>query len=189
MGGPDRGGKKGVSLATTEGSEKTAELTSLVTPDMEERRGVWVEGRTSPPISESDIRKWAIASYWPEEPPRLFWDAEYAKTTRWGGVIAPQDFNPFAWPIHREQQRVDPGSSQAAGGVRLAGMNGGQVDTYDVPMRPGDTITSRGRLRDWSERQTRLGLTMFVNNETEWRDQHGKLVKRRISTSIRYIVS
>ncbi len=189
MGGPDRAGKTGVSLATTEGSEKTAELTSLVTPDMEERRGVWVEGRTSPPISESDIRRWAIASYWPEEPPRLFWDAGYAKTTRWGGIIAPQDFNPFAWPIQRAQQRVEPGSSQAPGGVRLAGMNGGQVDTYDVPMRPGDTITSRGRLRDWNERQTRLGLTMFVNNETEWRNQHGKLVKRRISTAIRYIGS
>ena len=43
----------------------------LVTPDMRERRGVWGEERTSPPVAESDIRRWAIAVYWPETPPRI----------------------------------------------------------------------------------------------------------------------
>jgi hypothetical protein len=33
----------------------------------------------SPPISENDIRKWAIAVYWPETPPKLYWDADHAK--------------------------------------------------------------------------------------------------------------
>ncbi|HZU76165.1 MAG TPA: MaoC family dehydratase N-terminal domain-containing protein, partial [Dehalococcoidia bacterium] len=61
---------------------------------MIDRKDVWSEPRYSPPVSLSDIRKWAIAVYWPEVPPRIFWDEEYAKTTRWGGIIAPQDFNP-----------------------------------------------------------------------------------------------
>jgi hypothetical protein len=65
-------------------------------------------------------------------------------------------------------------------------MNGGQVDTYGVAMRPGDVITSRSRLRDWDERGTRLGLTLFSFSETEWRNQHDALVKLRVATAIRY---
>ncbi len=65
-------------------------------------------------------------------------------------------------------------------------MNGGQTDTFGVPMRPGDVVTARSRLKDWNERQTRLGLTLFTNTEIEWRNQDGELVKTRISVGIRY---
>lgn len=161
------------------------QLETLVTKDMEERKGVWGDERVSPPVSESDLRKWGIASYWPEQPPRVFWDEAYAKTTKWGGVIAPNDFNPFAWPVERPPAAA--GRQSAAGaGVGTRGMNGGQVETFGVPMRPGDVITSRTRLKDWNERTTRLGLTLFTNTETEWRNQRGELVKTRISTGIRY---
>ncbi len=158
---------------------------SLVTPDMEERKGVWGNERTSYPVSESDIRKWAIATYWPETPPRLFWDADYAATTRWGGIVAPMDFNPFAWPPERPQMRA-AGAAQARSGRRLTVMNGGQTDTYGARMRPGDVIRSRSRLRDWEERQGRLGQTLFVYQETEWHNQKDELVRRRVSISIRY---
>lgn len=162
----------------------TSEPVTLVTPEMEERKGVWGEERVSPPIALSDIRKWAIAVYWPEQPPPLYWDEEYAKTTRWGGIIAPQEFNPFAWPIERE---VRPGRENAqAAGPGTRGMNGGQTETFFAPMRPGDVITSRTRLAGWNERETRLGPTLFTETETEWRNQDGELVKRRISIGIRY---
>lgn len=160
---------------------------ALVTPDMRDRRGVWGEERVSYPISVSDIRRWAIAVYWPETPPRLFWDEDYARTTRWGGIVAPQDFNPFAWPVVR---RTTDGARQPPSGQdgprRLRVMNGGQTDTYQEPTRPGDVITARSRLRDWEERETRLGHTLFVFNETEWHNQDDRLVKRRLSTAIRY---
>jgi hypothetical protein len=51
---------------------------------------------------------------------------------------------------------------------------------------PCDIITARNRLRDWNERETRLGLTLFTFHETEWRNQTGELVKLRVSTGIRY---
>ena len=160
------------------------ELETLVTEEMQAQQGVWGEERVSPPISESDIRKWAIACYWPEKPPSLFHDAEYAKGTRWGGIIAPQDFNPFAWPVERQ---IPAGRATAEGaGPGTRGMNGGQTDTFGVPMRPGEVITARSQLKDWNERQTRLGLTLFSNTEIEWRNQDGELVKRRISVGIRY---
>lgn len=159
---------------------------TLVTDDMMERKGVWGSERVSPPISESDIRKWAIAVYWPETPPAIFWDADYATGTRWGSIIAPPDFNPFAWPVTMPREKKADEKPKDKPKRRLRGMNGGQVETYGVPMRPGDVITMRNRLRDWEERDTRLGLTLFSYSEMEWHNQDGELVKRRVSTAILY---
>ncbi|HJM89392.1 MAG TPA: MaoC family dehydratase N-terminal domain-containing protein [Dehalococcoidia bacterium] len=157
---------------------------TLVTQEMEDAKGKWESETVSPPISESDIRKWAIATYWPEKPPEIYWNDEYAQTTRFGGLIAPQDFNPFAWPIERQ---IAPGRATPQGaGVGTRGMNGGQTDTYGVPMKPGDVITTRARLKDWNERQTRLGLTLFQEREVEWRNQDNEVVKTRLSIGIRY---
>jgi hypothetical protein len=162
------------------------EVDTLVTPEMEQQKGVWGEETVSYPVSESDIRKWAIAVYWPQPPPRLYWDPEYAKTTRWGGIVAPEDFNPFAWPIRDSE--VKPAGAVPGQQARRGGnvMNGGQVDTFGVRMRPGDVITRRSRLSHWEERQGRNGLTLFSYSETEWRNQRGELVKLRVSTGIRY---
>jgi hypothetical protein len=163
-----------------------SDIATLVTPEMEQQRDVWVDEKVSEPVSESDIRKWAIATYWPETPPRLFWDREHAKKTRWAGIVAPEDFNPFAWPIRMtpvQPSGAIPGQKPEPGGNVL---NGGQVDTFGVRMRPGDVITTRTRLSNWEERQGRNGLTLYTYLETEWRNQDDELVKRRISTIIRY---
>ena len=160
---------------------------TLVTPQMLERKGVWGAERVSFPIALSDIRKWAIAVYWPERPPRLYWDEEYARTTRWGGIIAPEDFNPFAWPLEAEQSMGGvQRAAGRAGGKGRRGMNGGQTDTFFRPMRPGDVIRSRTRLRNWNESTTRLGLTLFTYTETEWLNQNDELVKRHIQIGIMY---
>lgn len=156
---------------------------TLVTPEMVERKGVWGNQRIAPPISRSDIRKWAIATYWPVQPPPIYWDEDYAKATRYGGIIAPPDFNPFAWPVARPAR---PAAGAGAGGRGRTGLNGGQTDTYGVPMRPGDVIRSRSRLKDWNERQGRMGLMLYTFTETEWRNQDDELVRTRISTGIRY---
>ncbi len=157
---------------------------TLVTQDMIDRQGVWGGERTSPPIAESDIRKWAIATYWPEKPPAIYWDAEYATGTKHGGIIAPSDFNPFAWPVDRPTRPAAANTGQ--GGRGRTGLNGGQTDTYGVPMRAGDVIRSRSRLKEWNERQGRMGLMLYTFTETEWTNQNDEMVRNRISTGIRY---
>lgn len=138
----------------------------------------------SPPISASDIRKWAIAVYWPETPPRQFWDAEYAKTTRWGGLIAPEEFNPFAWPIERKELTRLGGPIGKEPGQRV--LNGGSEARYHAPMRPGDVIRSGTKLADVYEKTGRIGRMMFLINATTWTNQHGEVVKVDRKTSIRY---
>jgi hypothetical protein len=156
---------------------------TLISQTMIDAKGKWSEPRQSPPVSASDIRKWAIATYWPKEPPPIYWDGDYAAGTRWGGIIAPPDFNPFAWPV----KRIPPPAAAApVEGVRLTGMNGGQTDTYGEPMRPGDIIFTRSRLADFNERQGRFGLMLYTFTEIEWSNQNGEFVRRRIATGIRY---
>ena len=154
--------------------------------------------RTSVPISLSDIRKWAMAVYYPEIPPRLFWDEDYARSTRHGGVVAPEEFNPFAW-FTADGPTVAPTFS---GPIRDSGpegafgvaapetnfiLNGGSEVTYGVRMRPGDVITaSRSKVVDYREREARLGLMLFTTTETTWTNQSGEMVKTTQGTNIRY---
>ena len=147
------------------------------------------------PVSASDIRRWALAVYHPEEPPRLYWDEEYARQTFHGGIVAPEEFNPFAWmtaepPGMRRGPDNDPDALERSLGIEGPGLgfqlNGGLHAEYGVRMRPGDVITSVTRLASYRERQGRLGLMLFTVSETIWTNGQDQLVKRTESTLIRY---
>jgi hypothetical protein len=156
------------------------------------------KARISTPISLSDIRKWAMAVYYPDIPPRLYWDEEYARNTRHGGVVAPEDFNPFAW-FTAEGPTIAPtftgpirdSGPEGAFGVAAPEttyiLNGGIEVTYGARMRPGDVITaSRSKLVDYKERPSRLGLMLVTTTETTWTNQAGEMVKTTQGSSIRY---
>ncbi|MET3953281.1 hypothetical protein ABIE52_000147 [Rhodococcus sp. OAS809] len=144
---------------------------------------------TSFPVSESDIRRWAMATYYPEPPPRRFWDASESV-----GIVAPEDFNPFAWMSasgpKTSSADYDPDDHFRALGVDGPGLqrqvNGGLEVTYGESMRPGDVITSSASVSALSERTGRLGLMLFTTLETVWTNQTGAEVRRQKMTIIRY---
>lgn len=176
-----------------ETSEKE-KVETIITQRLIDAKGVWSEfGRPSFPITTSDIRRWALAVYYPEQPPRLYWDEEYAKTTRWGGIIAPRGLNPGAWPVPGldgdGDEATGPGQNSSQPHPGEPGqfmLNGGSKITYLEPMRPGDTIRSRSRISGWSEREGRLGLMAFVDTESESVNQKDEVVSRSVYTLIRY---
>jgi N-terminal half of MaoC dehydratase len=173
--------------------------TSWITDDMRALVGQeFGTERTSVPIALSDIRKWALAVYYPEVPPPLFWDEKYAQTTSHGGIVAPEEFNPFAWftadgPVRSPtfQGPIRDSGPEAAFGVASPKttfiLNGGAAVTYGVRMRPGDVITSSpNRLVEYKERESRLGLMLLTTTETSWTNQDGEIVKVTQGTGIRY---
>jgi len=169
---------------------------SSISAEMRGAVGRQLGRRVSFPAAESDIRRWAIAVYYPAEPPRLFWDAAYAKNTQHGGIVAPEEFNPFAWmaaeadkpPVHIDDN--DPDRTELLLGITGPGLkfqlNGGMEVEYGVRIRPGDVITSVTRLAGYREREGRLGLMLFTVSEDTWTSQLDEIVKRTRQTLIRY---
>ena len=150
------------------------------------------------PIALSDIRRWAAAIYWPEAPPRLFWDESYAASTSHGGVVAPEEFNPFAW-FTAEGPNLPPSYEGPVASIELERefgveppatkfiMNGGIEYEHGVRMRPGDVIEwGPSKLVEYRERSTRLGLMLFTITENTWTNQKGERVRVTRSTGIRY---
>jgi hypothetical protein len=172
-------------------------VTSVISDTMRASEGSELGRFVSFPISESDIRRWAAAVYYPEPPPREFWDAEAAAETRYGGIVAPAEFNPFAWMV------ADPPGGSTVG---LAGsdpdiverqlgtegpgltrvLNGGMSVEYGLPMRPGDVITSVTRLGKYRESEGSLGPMLFTTQDTIWTNQRDQLVRTSQLTLIRY---
>src|SRR5262249_41183775 len=144
---------------------------TYLTPELLSLVGREIRTTTSFPITDSDIRRWAIAVYFPEPPPPLFWDAAAAERMVHRGIVAPEDFNPFAWmaasTAHRPREKPAGAHTlpeEMVGGTSpptTAMVNGGLQVEYGARMRPGDVITSVSTIGEYSEREGRLGLMLF----------------------------
>jgi hypothetical protein len=167
-----------------------------VSPEMRAALGSQLSRRVSYPVSESDIRRWAIAVYYPEPAPARFLDAEVAAQSRWGGIVAPEEFNPFAWATVADEAAGEGGEANNPNRAELSlgvpspdfafQLNGGVETSYGVPIRPGDVITSVSRLAEYKERSGRLGLMLFTTFSDTWTNDRGEVVKTTRTTLIRY---
>jgi acyl dehydratase len=146
-------------------------------------------GRTLPPVAApavgaNDIARWATATYWPERPPAIYTDAAAAEATPWGGIVAPRDFDPFAWMPDRPWAGDWLRGMSAEPGHRV--LNGGQRNRYAAPIRPGDVISCTRRFVDAVERDTKRGPMIFFTSEFEWTNQDGQAVRLAEQTTIYY---
>lgn len=170
------------------------DATTNISPAMRNAIGGLLRRRVSFPIGVNDIRRWAMATYHPEEPPRIFWDEAVAAHSPHGGIVAPEEFNPFAWmaaePAGLPIDANDPDDTENRLGIAGPGLkfqlNGGLTFEHGVRMRPGDVITSEWRLVDYYEREGRLGLMLFTESADVWTNHDGEVVRRSRRTLIRY---
>lgn len=137
-------------------------------------------------VTRDSIRHIAYAT---EEYNAIYLDEEYAKQTRWGGIIAPpgylyshgQQF--FAWPVVGHGLKiVDSEGLEFDGADNMA-------DDWDfyLPVRPGDTIISHTKLVDATvKRGPRAGIFVLVSVETRFVNQRGELVARLRSSTARW---
>jgi hypothetical protein len=123
---------------------------------------------------------------------RVYSDADYAKTTEAGGVIAPPtfvqssaQFDPDYFLRPKIGQPWFGSGKNATGVVRAAGGGGGgggglhaeQHYEYHRPLLAGDVLTAitiPGKT--WEKEGKRSGKLVFSESVTEYRDQKGELV-------------
>lgn len=113
----------------------------------------------------------------------LFWDDEVA-TDVTGGPIAPPSmlstwFRPHHWAPGREKQALPLQvhfDLKDRLGLPEAVMSDNTM-TFHEPVRPGDILTTRQRLRSVSpEKTTKLGTGRFWVIDVEYHNQDGALV-------------
>ena len=148
----------------------------------------WIGRSTEPcdslPVGANDIRRWSMAVHYPELSPDAYYDEAVAASGPWGGLVAPRDFNPFAWMQGVGNRMPWMRGMGAEPGQRI--LNGGQRNLYFERIRPGDVITAQFSLADAYERDGRLGTMLFLITETRWTNQRGEPVRIGYTTTIYY---
>lgn len=145
---------------------------SLISDEIQSMIGLWSE----PVVLE--VERGAIARLADaiEDPNPLFRNEEYAKNSKYGGIIAPPGF--FGWPVGGGD--IEAGMSRVVGAVAGAGMlrilDGGIELNFYVPVRAGDTLVTYGKLADVREKQTSQGKMLFLVIEQKYLNQDGALV-------------
>jgi hypothetical protein len=147
------------------------------------------------PVTVSDIRRWAIAVYHPAEPPRRFWDEDEASRGSHGGIVAPEEFNPFAWAT-QTPSLAEPRVAQTAFSEAELGVDPPEFtaillteirERYGaVRIRPGDVITSRVSISGYAEREGRMGHMLYTTLSNEWHNQDQDWVRTTESVFVRY---
>jgi hypothetical protein len=170
----------------------------LIRPDLAELVGRPYGRQVSFPVCASDIRRWAIAVYYPDAPPPHYLDPQLAET---GRLLAPLDINVFAWgaarsvptgrEIETDQKYMRVGAMEHRLGTRppdlVRALNAGlSVDYTGVRIHPGDVITSQTIIERYSERHGRLGAMLVTDTATTWANQDGETVKTFRMSLIRY---
>jgi len=148
-----------------------AELTALV-QHLKRRTGMKTPATTNE-VEKGAIRKFAQAT---GDPNPLYYDEVYARSTRFGGIVAPPTFV-CAFTAGHFPEIVDAT-------LPLATM----LHSEDVcecirPIRPGDVITAQATYADAFWRQGRRGPLVFQLADLVLRDASGQTVAEvRITT-------
>lgn len=118
------------------------------------------------PVSQHDIRRWAMYSCGDDNP--LWSDADYGKRTIWGGTIAPPS---FLYTI--DTLIVAPGLR----GVQW--IHGGTRWSLVRAVRPGDTIVARARVIKVDEKRgSKVPRFLIQTGEILFTNQRQELVAR-----------
>jgi acyl dehydratase len=171
-----------MATQTAEAKEanKTNGITELDLRDVTPRVGDYVGGgQLYDPCSATDIRRWVMAMDYPNP---IHWDEEFARNSKFGGIVAPQSIAVALDYGHGCQPACVgciPGSHLIFGGEEWW--------FYGHRVKPGDKLLQERRFYDYKVADTKFaGPTMFSRGDTVHRTQHGTLVAKARSTAIRY---
>ena len=151
--------------------------------DVEPRVGDAVGGgQRFDPAAPTDIRRWVMAMDYPNP---LHWDENFARASRFGGLVAPQSFA-IAMDVGHGVQPACVGKIPESHLI----FGGEEWWFYGPRIRPGDLLIQERRFHDYKVAETKFaGPTVFQRGDTLHRNQHGAPVAKERSTSIRYLAA
>jgi len=154
--------------------------------DIEQVRAEWIGRKTDLtrgryPVAYDAIRRHC---HMVEDANPLFLDPEYAKTTKWGGVIAPPVMTRYfagagVWPPARDTGSIM--RDVPTRGERMINLN--TEWEYLRPARVGDHLATETEIIDIYEKSIRLDpRSVWIETETRISNQRGELVARGRNT-------
>ena len=151
---------------------------SAITDDMRKSIGT----KVFPDFPAEEVSMWAIRRYLEavtDENP-LWRDEDYARKTRWGGIIAPPAFLEVFNPANHAFRRYPDMSHMTlpfAPPFPRTFMAFNELQFF-IPVRLGDMITSICKVGDIYERQSTSGSgrMVFIRLDNEHRNQNSELV-------------
>jgi len=190
-------------------TQTSSEPTTPFAKDTEPHLNKWGPYRiTRDEVTETAIRRFCEVA---EDGNPVYWDGDYAKSTRFGRLIAPPQslfsmtFGAWWTPGYLQQQTDEAAAALNPPGTELAGQGGvhavcdeygytintvaGQEVEYIEPFGPGDgRLKMRSMTTHVSEEKTvRVGKGIFITSVTEYRTEVGdRLIGRSTMVLLRY---
>jgi acyl dehydratase len=153
---------------------------SLITEKLRKVIGVPSEPITFK-IEEGAIQRYAQAI---GDPNPLFNDIENAGKNKYGRLICPPGFT--GWPIKGGISYIKLVESLIEAGAPPRLLDGGVEFEFFVPIGAGELLTATTKIVNMTERETKMGKTMFTKIETTFLNQEDKVALKSQSTLIQF---
>jgi acyl dehydratase len=127
-------------------------------------------------VERGAIRRYAEAI---DDSNPIYWDVDYAKTTRYGELICPPGF--FGWPIKAEAIPICREVVEITNKIpELTGLptllDASIEHEFVRPIRAGDTLTVIPRIVNIEPREAKGKKRVFFTYEISFINQNGSLV-------------
>ncbi len=151
---------------------------SLITTELRKLIGMTLETIVFK-VEEGAIQRYAQAI---GDPNPLYNDPDFASKTKYGRLLTPPGFT--GWPVKagRLSDRLLESLLKAGAPSRL--LDGGVEFEFIEPVGAGDVLTATTKIANMTERETRLGKTMFTTLETTFVNQKGNVALKGRSAFI-----
>jgi len=159
---------------------------SLITDELRKLIGAAIGEPITLKVEEGAIQRYAEAI---SDSNPLYNDVEYARKSKYGRLICPPGFT--GWPVKGQTGALPGRSSEMSDIFVKAGaptrvLDGGIEFEFLTTTGAGDVLVSTTKVADITERETRMGKTMFITAETSFVNQDGKVALKSRATSINY---
>lgn len=168
-------------------SEYDAQLQALVDKSEE------TTGTAGWEVNKAMIQQWCEAF---EDANPIYTDEEYAKKSKYGGIIAPppsiQTFSGGPrFPVRETARQAAPGADKLTEMLHAEGYSQTVATNnaweWYLPIQPGDHLTIKSRTSNITTRkQTRTGEGYFMTRDSIYYNQRGEMVAKQSFTTLRF---